>query len=346
MPLPKAPPSLADAAGQPRFGTYEGGLDELSFDRLGGGFRLPLAQRLIRQKRWHYTLVSTGEVAVLSAVVDLGYTANAFCCAVDLGARRVLADESFLGPPGPWARVGDRPNHGLDARFRSLGATVSARREADRYAIEVEVSRLRSRAGHPFSWRGELLASDAAPPLTVIAPTEDAGVNVTQKSGALLAGGSLEVGGRTFRLEGGVGGTDYTQGLLARKTHWRWAFAQGRLPDGTPLGLNLVEGFNDRAEEANENAAFLGRRLVPLARARFRFDRQDYLAPWEVETADGGARLRFTPIHVHHELRDYKVIRSKFVQVVGLFEGTLRIDGAEHRLERLPGVTEDQDVLW
>lgn len=349
MPLVPVPDSLADEAGRPRFGTYEGGLNAIALDALGGDFRPSLARRFLRQKRWHYTLVATPEVAVLSAVVDLGYTANAFCCAVDLKERRVLADESFLSPPGPWVKVGDRPNDGLDARFRSPGATLGAKAQGSRYTLEVEVSRMRARAEHPFVWRGTLDAQGAPPAVTVIAPTEHAGVNVTQKSGALEASGTLEAGGRRYALDGGVGGMDYTQGLLARKTTWRWAFAQGRLPDGAPFGLNLVEGFNEASADANENAAFVGGatpRMFSLARARFTFDKERYLAPWKVETEDGAVQLTFTPIHVHHELRDYKVIRSKFVQVVGLFEGTVRVGDQSLILSSLAGVTEDQDVLW
>lgn len=346
MSLAQVPPSVADASGKPRFGSYEGGLEAVALDELGGDFRLPLAKRFVRQKRWHYTLVATPKVAVLGAVVDLGYTANAFCCAVDLEERRVLADESFLSLPGPWAKVGDRPNDGLEARFRTPGASLLARGEGGALALEVEVSRLRARGDHPFHWQGALAAREGPPPLTVIAPTEHAGVNVTQKTGALLARGTLEAGGRSYSLDGGVGGADYTQGLLARRTTWRWGFAQGRLADGTPLGLNLVEGFNDADAQVNENAAFVGNRLVPLGRARFTFDKDRYLSPWSLVTEDGALSLTFTPIHVHHELRDYKVIRSKFVQVVGLFQGTLKVDGREEPLEALPGVTEDQDVLW
>jgi hypothetical protein len=337
---------MVDEAGRPRFGTYEGGLEKLAFDALGGSHKLNLARRLVRQKRWHYTLVTTPEVAVLSAVVDLGYSANAFCCAVDLKEKAVLADESFLGLPGPWAKVGDCPNQGLDARFRSLGTSLGARGVGDRVELDVDVRALRARGGQPFVWTGALLEPGAPPALTVIAPTEDGGVNVTQKRGGLLATGALEAGGRRFSLEGGVGGTDYTQGFLARKTTWRWAFAQGRLEDGAPFGLNLVEGFNEASVEANENAAFLGGAVHPLGRANFTFDRERYLSPWQVETDDGALLLRFTPIHLHHELRDYKVIRSKFVQVVGLFEGTLKLGGQTHTLRTVPGVTEDQDVLW
>ena len=345
MALQPVPERVLDAAGHPRIGTYAGALERVEL-RDGPGALSRLA-RFVRHKRWHYTLITTGEVLALAAVVDLGYTANAFTCAVDLKNREVLADESFLGPP-PLVRVGDRPARGLDACFRSLGVRIAASRgdSGDRYRIEAEVGAMRSRTHVPFRLEAELSAEGAPAPLTVIAPVANEGVNVTQKSSALRASGAVSVGGRRFSLEGGVAGTDYTQGLLARRTAWRWAFAQGRLPSGEPIGLNLVEGFNEGAAEANEDALWLDGGLFPLGRARFRLDRADYTRPWAIETDDGAARLDFTPLHVHHELRDYKLVRSRFVQIVGLFSGELRHEGRTVRIENLPGVTEDQDVLW
>jgi hypothetical protein len=268
--------------------------------------------------------------------------------ALDLKERRPLCDVSFLGAPGPLAEVGDRPGAGLAASFRTLGGRLSVRRgqEDERYRVEVDVSRLRTSSLQSFQWNGELLVAGGPPALTVIAPVGGDGfVNVTQKRGGLLAFGSLEAGGRRYRLDGGVGGTDYTQGYLARHTAWRWAFAAGRLADGTPVGLNLVEGFNE-SEGINENALWLGERLYPLDRARFEYEPEELLHPWRVRTVDGAVDLRFQPLYVHREDHDFKVVVSHFAQPIGLFEGTVRVEGRTYALSGVPGVTEDQDMLW
>jgi hypothetical protein len=345
MALSPVPTDVLDALGHARIGTYAGTLGRVQLTN-GPGALSRLA-RFVRHKRWHYTLITTSEVVALAAVVDLGYTANAFACAVDLKSSKVLADESFLGPPGPLVRVGDRPADGLEARFSSLGVRIgAAHRPAQRsFAIDAEIAAMRSKAHAPFHLHAEISA-EGPTPLTVIAPVAQDGVNVTQKSAVMPVTGRLEAGGQSFSLDGGLCGMDYTQGMLARRTAWRWAFAQGRLPDGTPVGLNLVEGFNEGASEANENALWLDGQLLPLARARFAFDRADYTRGWTIETLDGGLYVEFTPLHVHHELRDYKLVRSRFVQVVGLYSGEVRHHGRTVRLENVPGVTEDQDVLW
>jgi hypothetical protein len=347
--LLQAPPSVATAAGEPRFGTYQGELPEVDLKKLTGRWAPAAArERLLKRKRWHYTLVSTREVLALFAVVDVGYSANAFAVAYDLQARELLCDVSFLGAPGPLAQVGNRPGAGLAASFRTLGGRLTATRgpEDERIRLQVDVSRLRTGSLQSYLWNGELLVAGGPPALTVIAPVGGDGfVNVTQKRGGLLASGTLEAGGKRFQLDGGVGGTDYTQGYLARHTAWRWAFLAGRLADGTSLGLNLVEGFNE-GSGTNENVLWVGDRMLPVGRAVFEYSREDLLAPWRVRTEDGVVDLRFQPLHVHREDHDFKVVVSHFAQPLGLFEGTLRIDGRTHPVSGVPGVTEDQDMLW
>jgi hypothetical protein len=346
--LPPVPVSVADAAGAPRFGTYAGELPRVDLDALQGRWQVPLALRPFKRKRWHYTFVATPEVAALCAIVDLGYGANAFSVAFDLRERRALADVSMVGVPGALSAVGDRPGAGASARFDSLGGRLRVRRETVQgpYVVQVYAHGARTGSG-ALRLNAQLRTEGAAPALTVVAPVEgDGRVNVTQKRAGLLAQGSLLAGGRRYSLEGGVGGLDYTQGYLARHTAWRWAFAAGRLEDGTPVGLNLVEGFNDSVGEANENALWVGGRLYPLARAQFRYRKDDLLEPWTLSTEDGAVELRFRPLFVHREERNLRVMVSHFAQPLGTFEGTLKVGGRVHPVRDLPGVTEEQDMRW
>jgi len=344
--LLRAPGRVEDASGHPAFGTYVGELPEVELRHLGGAYRLSARERLFKHKRWQYTLLATPEVLVAFVVADLSYTANAFVVAVDLIRRKPLFDAGYLGLPGLLARVGNRPGEGLSAHFRTLGARVSCARGLgrERYEVEVDIPTVPLlREG--LSLRGGILAAEGPPALTVISPVADGGlVNVTQKRAGMLALGTLEAGGRTFSLDGGVAGMDYTNGYLARRTAWRWAFGLGRLPDGTSVGLNLVEGFNEGAL-ANENALWVGTRLVPLSRARFHYNAKHPLDIWRITTVDGEVDLRFSPFHVHREERDFKVVRSHFLQPLGIFEGKVRVEGRTLPLQ-LSGVTEEQDILW
>ncbi len=66
-----------------------------------------------------------------------------------------------------------------------------------------------------------------------------------------------------------------------------------------------------------------------------------------MRTADGELDLRFEPGAIHAEAHDFKLIASKFLQPAGSFSGTIRLPGrAPLELDRVLGVTEDQEVLW
>ena len=184
MALPAAPHSIDDA-GAPRFGTYEGTLDSVSLNALRGNWQPSAARRLASRKKWVYAFVATREVAAMLAVVDLGYSSNAFTMAVDLGSGKVLADDSFLGLPRPLVTVGDRPGAGLEARFRRPDASFSVARPFgdERYHFHTRVGLpLLSKLSCSF----DLLAAGASPPLTVVAPVEGGIVNVTHKWAGLL----------------------------------------------------------------------------------------------------------------------------------------------------------------
>lgn len=346
--LPPAPPSVDDGGGAPRFGTYEGTLDAVQLSSLRGSYQPNPVDRLRMHKKWLYGFIATREVAALFAVVDLGYSSNAFSLAIDLTTQRVLADEGYLGPPRPLVTVGDHPGPGLEVAFRRPDAQLTARRRFgdERFHGSVRLGPKLPfvRPKLQFGW--ELLAAGAAPALTVIAPVEGGVVNVTQKWAGLLSFGQLEAGGKRFVLDGGVGGLDYTHGYLARHTAWRWAFVCGRLDDGTPFGINLVEGFNEARADVNENAVWLGHELFPVGRARFTWNPKDVLDPWRVVTTDGALDLSFKPLAAHRELRDLKLVKSRFEQPIGLWSGTLTLGGQRYRFEDAAGVAEDQDVLW
>ena len=347
--LPTIPDALANPAGAPRFGTWEGGFEAVNLSGLAAPYGLPLHRRLVHHKRWFYAFAATQEVAALCAVADLTYTSNAFVLAVDLKAKKALVDESFLGAVRPFVHVGDRPNGGLEAWYRApLGRFELKRPAGDaRYHLDVRLGLPVPLRSAPFAWQCDLLTAGAAPPLTVVAPVDGGGtVNVTQKWAGLQSFGTLEHKGRRWTMDGGVGGFDYTHGYLARQTSWRWAFGCGRLDDGTPVGLNLVEGFNETRDDVNENALWLDGVLYPLGRARFTFRRDDPLDPWLLETRDGALSLQFRPIAAHRENKNLGLIKSRFVQPVGLFEGTVKLPGRTLKLTSFPGVTEDQDILW
>ncbi|NTX01978.1 DUF2804 family protein [Myxococcus sp. CA040A] len=85
-------------------------------------------------------------------------------------------------------------------------------------------------------------------------------------------------------------------------------------------------------------------RMYPLADVRFEYRHMELMRPWKVTTVDGSVDLRFQPVYVHAEDREEALVRSKFEQPMGLFEGTVTVGGKALQLSNVPGVTKSQST--
>lgn len=293
--------------------------------------------RATHHKRWMYVLTISPSHLIAAAVVHLGYAATAFVSILDRSTRSLLFDRSFFTVPQA-AHVSDECEQGCDVSFRARRCRISLARPAgsDTYTFAAHLGRLHLSL---------LMQSRESPcPIAVVSPVPDGGlVNVTEKRVLMPTRGLLVRCDHATRIESAVSGLDYTQGYLARRTTWRWAFGMGQATDGTPVAFNLVDGFNG----GRECAVWIGDELIPTESARFDFARARPLAPWQISTPDGRLELNFRGDAMHTEQMNLGVIRSRFVQPLGVFSGSIsRSTRGPITVDQLAGVVESQDVLW
>lgn len=329
--LRPAPSAFADAhTRRPAFGAFAGPLPRVAF----AGRTVWLD--VVRRKRWLWACIAADDLLVAFAVVRTGYAASAFVSITDTRAGAAVADGAWTGPPA-LARVTDDVHApGVIARFVAPRVFVEVARTSPSAGLEV---RLRvKRLGLELD---AVLAEDPAPtPLAVIADLGDSDLDATEKRSLLPVRGHVRIGPRRIMLDGGVAGYDYTQGLLPRHTRWRWAYGLGKTERGDGLAFNLTRGFVGEAE----CAVFDRAGVHGVAEPEITFDAADPRAPWTIRGP--GVDLVFRVAHVHREVRRLGVVRTDFLQPSGVFDGTLEVAGKVHVVRRMPGVVEDQDVLW
>ncbi|BDG04701.1 DUF2804 domain-containing protein [Anaeromyxobacter oryzae] len=332
--LPPAPEAVFDAAGAPRLGAFAGviPLVALVAPRARAGLRDRL-RRAARAKRWFYLFAGGAEALVGAAIVEAGLFGGAFVWVLDRRRREMVVERSGAGLPKVNAEVGASPAEGARARFD--GGAMALRVERTGAAW-----RLTGRVRRHLELDVSLSAADAPQPFTLVAAVPGAGPRTTLKAGALHAEGAARVDGRTLRLDG-TGALDYTAGLLARETAWRWALGTGRDASGAPLAFNLCAGFGVPDCDAGENALLAPgpERLPPV---RFELDPARPLAPWRIAGGGGAVDLGFLPEALHRERKELALVRTRFVQVAGTFEGVV----AGRRVAALPGVVEDHWARW
>ena len=191
---------------------------------------------------------------------------------------------------------------------------------------------------------GRLVASVAIEPdqpVVCVTPTPRGGWNATQK----VAGERARVRVRTATTQVAVTGgawRDWTLGAQDRDTTWRWAAAAGTAEDGRRVGLNVSTGMNGAG--AGEDVVWWDGVPVPLrldelgpAGARMTGDWRLAGPDWALDVATVGARAAD---------ENLLLVRSRYVQPVGTFTGTLPDPAGRAVPVRLVGVTEDHVARW
>ncbi|TFW21337.1 DUF2804 domain-containing protein [Duganella callida] len=329
MTLPAAPASLLGADGQPLFGRYAGQVGRIDWSQLARPYMRGALWRRFHHKRWHYVALCTEQIFAAVAIVDLGWTSTAFAYAFDRGDGDMLANFSQDGLPLVSARLAD-----------DAGGTSSFKKGQTHIAVDANGD-----GSYQLTLRCDYLEIDAvfgppaAPLLLAAGPIARGSVHATQKSSAMPLSGELRTYREAFKLDGGIASFDYSNGLLARDTEWRWASAHSM-----ELGFNLQAGYFG----GNENALWLDGDIVPLAPAHFLYDKKDALSQWHIFTEDDMLDLTFTPEGARRDNRKMLVAASRYLQPVGTFSGWVRgaPDQPKRMVTQLMGVTEDHYSRW
>lgn len=330
-PLPAAPAQLIDASGAVQTGRFEGITGDIDWARLSPPLARGAWWRHFHHKRWFYVAMATDEVFCAVAMVDIGWTSAAFGYVFDRQQAKVTADFSQDGLPGLGARLADRCATGAVQGFHFAGQQIECRHDPASHCYQLRVRNRNLEIDAEFG--------DAGPTLLAVGTVAGGAVHATQKSSARALRGELRQGTSRHALDGGVASFDYSNGLLARDTTWRWASAHS--PD---IGFNLQAGYFG----AQENALWLDGQLIPLAAAQFDFDPQQPMAAWQVRTEDGLLDLTFQPEGLRREDKNLLVVVSRYVQPIGVFNGWVKAsaDATPRRVQDLVGVTEDHQSRW
>ncbi|MBN1363769.1 MAG: DUF2804 domain-containing protein [Syntrophaceae bacterium] len=105
---------------------------------------------------------------------------------------------------------------------------------------------------------------------------------------------------------------------------WKWATAAGYNESGELLAFNLCQNMITDDEDFNENCMWVNGKIHCLKAARFKFDENNLMCPWEVRTNDGCVDLLFTPSGQRAEKISIGVIRSDFHQPFGMYNGRFK----------------------
>ncbi|KQW93734.1 hypothetical protein ASC94_14195 [Massilia sp. Root418] len=329
MMLPAAPASLIGADGLPLFGRYAGQASGFDWSALAAPHARNALWRRFHHKRWHYVALATEQVFCAVAIVDLGWISTCFAYAFDRDDGDMLANFSQDGLPITSARVAAHANGRSTFKVKRTYINIEGLGEG-RYKLELDC---------PYLAIDAEFGPGNAPLLLASGPVKNGSVHATQKSSGMPLTGRVKLWRGEYDLAGGVASFDYSNGLLARNTAWRWASGHN-----LELGFNLQAGYFG----GHENALWLDGQVHPLAPAHFIYDQADPLARWHIFTEDDLLELYFTPEGARRQDKNLVVAASRYLQPIGTFTGWVRssADQPKRMVTQLVGVTEDHISRW
>lgn len=327
--LPQAPKTVLDGLGQPHMGRFSGQLAQIDWSGLQAPYQRSRWWKHFHHKRWQYVALATEQLFCGIAIVDLGWTNTAFAYAFDRRLGKEVASFSQDGIPGLSCKVGD--GVGEPCHFKFLRNRISMQCHSQQFHLYLDCG--------PFQIDAQFDMQGSAPLLLAVGPIERGAVHATQKSSGCRLHGSVKIEGKHYDLQDGVASFDYSNGLLARDTEWRWASAHD-----LEVGFNLQQGYFGQ----QENVLWLDGQLYPLGKAQFDFDLVNPLMPWHITTDDGLLDLHFQPQGARHENKNLLVASSRYVQPIGTFSGWVKAhaQASARRIDDLVGVTEDHRSRW
>jgi hypothetical protein len=251
-------------------------------------------------------------------------------------ARRPLKRWRYVGVYGPGLQlcVGDARIGPVPVRWWAVAERGMPLREGSR-GVTVEAGRVRVRDGAVDI---ELELDEREPVETATAYGDT--FAWTAKQADVPVRGAVRLDGRTLEIDA-RGVVDVSAGYHPRHTQWKWSAGVGRTDDGRSVGWNLVTGVHD-SPEASERTIWVDGEPREVAPVEF----AGGLGAIRFGAAPNGAgapELRFTEWCAREDRTNLLLMRSRYRQPFGAFEGEL--PGAL-RLAEGHGVMEEHEVWW
>ena len=325
----RPPPAAVIEGGRPNLGRFDGPVRSVNIAPTGLG--------RLRLKEWHYLSITTPRHYVAFAIVDLGYVGNVFAYVVDRSRPAAPHLMERIVPLGRGIRFAASSVSG-ETRYTHRRDRLSVRCDPDSTCVAIDLGVDGQRLVGDFS-----VITGATASLVHQFPNQ--ALAYTHKGAALPVQGSLRYAGQPLiPASGGLGGTDWTRSVAQRKTTWRWASLSTLDANGAPLGLNLSsEVYDDADGNSEENFLFGAAGTAPLGGVRFTIPAAPLRDRWTIRSRSGDqVDLRFQPLGARTDDTNLGLVKSKFIQPYGLFDGVV----AGIPVAGGFGVVEDHLAVW
>lgn len=335
-------PKLIQPNGQPLYGIFPKGVEELNYLDFDLRTNMDKKRTLLAKKfgfnQFQFISLISPQLIVGVAIVDLKLVSNAFIYLYHVPTGK-FSEYSFLQPLAHNTSIPTGANSGCAEFIKGKNRLLIDSRQAGLRQLTVDLP-------NKVKIQATIDEMSQYQPLAICSRAGYSGWVFTQKSAAHSCEGSVQWDDETFDLRTihALAAVDWTGGYMRRDTFWNWGSLSCTLADGRRLGFNLAAGVNETG--FSENALWLDGKLIKIDMVDFRFDRYNKESNWVLRSHDGKINLHFTPKGKRFDKTNALFMASNFTQYFGQYQGEIHLENETIQLDGQWGLTEDHYAKW
>jgi Domain of unknown function (DUF2804), C-terminal/Domain of unknown function (DUF2804), N-terminal len=317
------------------FGVYDNKITDINY--MDYNLETPMGRKILnpfkkfRFNMFNFVGIMGPELMAGFAMVDFKGLSNGFFYVYERKTNRLF--ETKYIAPGFKVSIGSNPAE-INSSFKifKLGIKIAGNRiSAKGKNISLEAT----------------LDTESTAPLRLCTRAGYRGWVYTEKTSPVRINGEIEYDGNKINIASPdyMALIDWSAGFMRRNTYWNWAAIAGTLSDGRSIGLNLASGVNETG--FCENCFWINGKMTNVGTINFQFDSDSLMSKWKIDSSDRKIALVFTPENSRNEKTNAILVKSRFTQLMGTFDGTIITDSQEViKISALPGWTEDHYAKW
>lgn len=301
-----------------------------------------LSGHFMRKKKWNYWCVYGEDILFSATISHLDYAAVCFVYFLEYETQRYF-EKTVLIPLGTKVKMSTQVLETISFENSELRIYMS------HFDGETHLSvRCPDFDGEPLQAELTIHHPATDDSLNVVIPWNRQTFQFTAKHHTLPTSGIVKIGDRryTFNEEESYAVLDYGRGIWPREATWNWGMASQRMR-GRRIGLNFGGKWTD-GTGMTENAIFVDGIMTKIHEdVLFEYDRNDFMKPWTIRSKFSEAvNLTFTPFFERVAKTDAKLIRSEVHQVIGYYNGIVKLENCSLRISQMMGCVEEHIAKW
>ncbi len=304
-----------------------------------------LKGHFMRKKKWNYWCVFGDEILFSATISHLDYAAVCFVYFLEYETQRFFEKTITLPPISKRVKMSQDVLETVICKDSDISISITYNGTNETY-LTVHIEDFDDDV---LDAKLKIQHLDEDDSLNVVIPWNRQTFQFTAKHHTLPTSGTVTLGEKTYTFEPreSFAVLDYGRGVWPRESTWNWGMASQRLGFHR-VGLNLGGQWTD-GTGMTENAIFIDGHMTKIHEdVLFIYDQKDLMKPWKIHTRfSDDVNLTFTPFFERVAETDAKVIKSAVHQMVGYYNGKVKLDnGAYFHIQQLLGTCEDHAAKW